>query len=308
MGRAVFALEPVLPFRLDLTAWVLRRHPDNQVDRWDGEAYRRVLLIDGAPVEIAVRQLARRGRTLAEVSAVGTSIVGDLRGRLAPIVSRMLGLDVNLGGFYRLAACDPALGALARRFAGAKPTRFASIFEGLINAICFQQLTTTVGVMLMNRLAAKWGTAAHGGRGGHAFPEPGDLARATAAQLKRLGLSRQKAAALLNLSRSAARGEVEFDTLEAADDETAMERLLGLHGIGRWSAEYVLRRSLGRLTVFPGDDVAGQHNLRRLLGLSARHRLDYKRVRRILARWNPYEGLVYFHFLLQRLAERGLIE
>lgn len=231
-----------------------------------------------------------------------------MRGRLVPILSRMLGLEVDLGAFYRLAARDPALGAVARRFAGAKPTRFASIFEGLVNAICFQQLTTTVGVMLMNRLAANWGTAVRAGAESHAFPEPRTLAQATAGQLKRLGFSRQKAAALLNLSRTAARGALEFDSLEAADDETAMERLLGLHGIGRWSAEYVLLRSLGRLGVFPADDVAGQRNLRGLMGLSARRRLDYARMRRILARWHPFEGLVYFHFLLLSLAERGLIQ
>lgn len=31
-----FVVEPVPPFRLDLTAWVLRRRPANVVDRWDG--------------------------------------------------------------------------------------------------------------------------------------------------------------------------------------------------------------------------------------------------------------------------------
>ncbi len=31
-----FQLRPLPPFRLDLTAWVLRRRPENAVDRWDG--------------------------------------------------------------------------------------------------------------------------------------------------------------------------------------------------------------------------------------------------------------------------------
>ena len=38
-----FTLQPVPPFRLDLTAWALRRRPHNAVDRWDGDTYRRVL-------------------------------------------------------------------------------------------------------------------------------------------------------------------------------------------------------------------------------------------------------------------------
>src|SRR5512139_3899613 len=49
-------LEPLPPFRLDLTVWALRRRPANTVDRWDGETYRRVIELGGEAVEIAVVQ------------------------------------------------------------------------------------------------------------------------------------------------------------------------------------------------------------------------------------------------------------
>jgi len=51
-----FSLEPVPPFRLDLTVWVLRRRPDNSWDRWDGETYRRTLPTQNGPLDVAVRQ------------------------------------------------------------------------------------------------------------------------------------------------------------------------------------------------------------------------------------------------------------
>ena len=53
MARDTFELEPVSPFRLDLTVWTLRRRPDNVVDRWDGTTYRRVLPLPTGPVEVA---------------------------------------------------------------------------------------------------------------------------------------------------------------------------------------------------------------------------------------------------------------
>ena len=56
MARGTFELEPVPPFRLDLTAWTLRRRPDNVVDRWDGTTYRRVLPLPTGTVEVAVTQ------------------------------------------------------------------------------------------------------------------------------------------------------------------------------------------------------------------------------------------------------------
>lgn len=52
--RRSFVLEPISPFRLDLTVWALRRRPDNVVDRWDGQAYRRVLPLLAGSVGVAV--------------------------------------------------------------------------------------------------------------------------------------------------------------------------------------------------------------------------------------------------------------
>ena len=52
-----FTLEPVPPFRLDLTAWALRRRPANIVDRWDGVAYRRAVKQDETVAEVEVRQV-----------------------------------------------------------------------------------------------------------------------------------------------------------------------------------------------------------------------------------------------------------
>jgi hypothetical protein len=55
--RHTFTLEPVPPFRLDLTTWALRRRPHNIVDRWDGETYRRALPVAGVVADVEVRQV-----------------------------------------------------------------------------------------------------------------------------------------------------------------------------------------------------------------------------------------------------------
>ena len=56
MSQNAFLLEPIPPFRLDLTAWTLRRRPDNAIDRWDGTTYRRALALANGPVEVTVVQ------------------------------------------------------------------------------------------------------------------------------------------------------------------------------------------------------------------------------------------------------------
>ena len=57
MSSNTFVLVPLLPFRLDLTVWTLRRRPDNAVDRWNGQTYRRVLPLPSGPVDVSVTQI-----------------------------------------------------------------------------------------------------------------------------------------------------------------------------------------------------------------------------------------------------------
>jgi DNA-3-methyladenine glycosylase II len=217
---------------------------------------------------------------------------------------RLLGLDRSLAAFHRAADGDPVLGPLARDFHGLKPPRFATLFEALVNGFACQQVSLTLGILLLNRLAETYGSGVDQPDGrGYAFPCPDDLAGCAPDQLRALGFSRQKALAIIELARALAGQRLDLDALESLDDATAMERLQRLRGVGRWTAEYVLLRGLGRLHVFPGDDIGARNNLQRWLGLL--EPLDYDGVRRTLERWAPYQGLIYLHLLLKNLERAG---
>jgi len=304
--NVVFQLKPVPPFRLDLTVWALRRRPHNLVDRWDGQTYRRVLLVNDRPVEVAVTQIGPPEAPLLRVEADNCPPQLECVAILTTLLVKLLGLSADLSPFYRLAAADDRLGPIVQRFRGFKPPRFPSVFEALANAIACQQLTLTLGIHLLNRLAARYGPALPGAdEARFAFPRPEDLAGLEPEALRTLGFSRNKGRALIELGRDLGQGTGNLENLKDQEDKAAMTQLLALRGIGRWSAEYVLLRGLGRWSVFPGDDVGGRRRLQTWLDLD--ESLDYEGVRRHLARWHPYGGLLYFHFLLSHLAEEGHI-
>ncbi|MDD5240407.1 MAG: hypothetical protein PHG47_01660 [Sulfuricella sp.] len=294
------SLEPVPPFRLDLTAWTLRRRAHNAIDRWDGHTYRRVLALGGRAVEVAAVQTGPPQAPRLAVVADGPRLEAGERNALAGTLERLLGLRVDLTGFYALTAADPHLARLAEQFSGVKPPRFPTVFESLVNGIACQQLSLTVGIVLLNRLAEQFGLPTGAAR---AFPRPEDLSGQDPERLRAIGFSRQKARALLELADAAAEGRVELEGIASLDDEAAKKRLLELRGVGRWTAEYVLLRGLGRTHVFPGDDVGARKRLAQWLGLPGP--LDYEGVRRAVERWQPYAGMVYFHLLLHGLAESG---
>ena len=97
------------PYRLDLTAVVLRRLSTNVVDVFDGTAYRRLLGDPQAPVLLTAEQ---REPDALTVRIEGPGGAGDADP--AAIVRRALGADVDLTSFYRGAATIPWLDAIAR--------------------------------------------------------------------------------------------------------------------------------------------------------------------------------------------------
>ncbi|HWI69467.1 MAG TPA: HVA1 family protein [Nitrospiraceae bacterium] len=306
MGSDSFVLEPVSPFRLDLTVWALRRRPDNIVDRWDGRTYGRVVPLATGFAEVAVTQrgLPEAPRLLVTVGAA--AFCPEVQRCVTTTLERLLGLHTDITAFYSLASRDAALGPLAQRFRGMKPPRFATIFESVITAMASQQVTKALSVLLLNRLAVRYGQTIHVGKSvAHAFPRAEDLATANPTDLRQLGFSLQKGRAMIELARAIALNGLDLEELVELPDEQAIECLCGLRGVGRWSAEYVLLRGLGRTHVFPGDDVGARKNLQRWLNLVKP--LDYAGVHRTVERWRPYGGLVYFHLLLDGLDEDGFL-
>ena len=267
-------------------------------DFWDGETYRRVLVIERKPVEISTQQ---RGDEL-EVTLSGIRVSPRVKAQIYAALKRLLGLEVDLSGFYEFARSDKWLKPLAERFRGFKPPRFLSSFEALVNGITCQQLSLTVGIILLNRLVEHHGRELHDR---NAFPEPCDLKSLRPEELAPLGYSHNKARALIELSQAIIEKRFEPAALDIASTQDALAKLQQLRGIGRWTAEYTLLRGLGRTNIFPGDDVGARNNLERWLEL--RNPLTYDSSQRVLKKWAPYGGLIYFHLLLDRLEHLGYL-
>jgi DNA-3-methyladenine glycosylase II len=283
------------------------------VDRWDGNIYRRAVPISDAVADVAVRQTGPLNAPRLLVAVTTDAPLAhdpvaheNVHTEATTVLRRLLGLEVDLEPFYLSSQRDPEIRPLTDRFRGLKPPRFATLFESLVNAVACQQLTLTVGIELLNRLAATFGRLAPGTSHAHAFPDARDIAKLSPESLRRLGFSMQKSNTIIELANQIVRATLRVDEISKLNDDAATSALRELRGIGRWSAEYVLLRGLGRLQVFPGDDVGARNNLRNRFGI--RTTLDYAAVRRITNRWAPYSGLIYFHLLLAGIDDSGWLE
>lgn len=124
-------------------------------------------------------------------------------------------------------------------------------------------------------------------------PTPEAIARVTDEQLRSVGLSGQKVSYLRDLTERMLDGRLRLDKIGRLQDEDAIEHLIQVRGIGRWTAQMFLMFSLGRLDVFPHDDLGVRSSIRELYGLTE---LPDKHISHEIAEpWAPYRSVASWY-------------
>jgi DNA-3-methyladenine glycosylase II len=150
-------------------------------------------------------------------------------------------------------------------------------FAGLVHIIAAQQVSAHAARAIVAKL--EQAAASLSPETAHALGEDG---------LRRAGLSRPKARYVLGIADDVLAGRLDFDAIDAMDDEQAIAHLIQAKGVGRWSAEIYLLFALGRPDVWPAADLAVQEALKRLKRLKKRP--DEARTRKLAKRWSPYRS------------------
>jgi DNA-3-methyladenine glycosylase II len=179
----------------------------------------------------------------------------------------------------RLLALDPdAIGAMIAA-AGPPPSRLRPpSVESLVAIVVSQQVSVASAEAIFARLAKAL--------------SPIDASRLCAADdalMRSCGLSSPKMRALRALGEAIREGDLPFDQLCALGAQKAYEALVGVKGIGPWTADIFLLFCLGYADAFPSGDLALQEAAR--LVLKRKSRPDARALERIAERWRPYRGV-----------------
>ena len=188
-----------------------------------------------------------------------------------------------------LSSADPMVAALIAahgtydpRDGGADP------YHALGRSIIFQQLSGKAASTIFGRFVGLFDVPE-----GRAFPEPAAVLAASEEALRGAGLSRQKAAAIRDLSEHFASGELGAEAFATLDDDDVIERVTKVRGIGRWTAEMFLLFHLGRPDVLPVNDVGINRAIKNLYELEAMPKPE--EVLRIGACWRPWASVACWY-------------
>lgn len=178
----------------------------------------------------------------------------------------------------QLAALDPDIAAALPLVGTPAPRTREPGFATLLRIVVAQQISTKAAAAIWNRLELAAGPS---------FSASALLAL-TDAEFRAVGFSARKVEYARDLARAIAEGRLDLEALVTCEEADLVARIAALRGFGRWSAEIYGLFALGRVDMFPADDLALQVAAMRLKRMPTRP--SAKALRELAERWRPVRG------------------
>lgn len=256
---------------------------DNQsvTERLEGDTYTTVIQLSTGPALLTLR--------LAP-DAVHAEISGGSASEAHAVVIGLLGLEADAAAFARLAK-RLGLSRLVHQRNELRISQTPTVFDGLLWAIIGQQINFAFACVLKRRLIER--TSAVFANGLYAPPTPAAVAALEPADLLPLQFSRQKADYVISTARLVTECKLDLAELRTMSATRAERTLLAIRGLGPWSVNYLMMRSLGLPDCVPLGDTGVTSGLLALLKLEERPDIDA--TRRLMTVFSPYRSLATTH-------------
>ena len=286
-----------LPFREPFDAEGMLRFLGTRavggVEHFDGETYRRTLRLPHGAGTVALSDGGDHVLCVLRLE--------DLRdlGTAVQRCRRLLDLDADPAAVAGVLGADPLLGPLVRRSPGRRVPGSVDGAELAFRAVLGQQVSVAGARTLAGRLVARCGEplpeslAAEDDGPTHLFPGPAGV---VGADLDGLGVPAARARGPAWPGTRFGDSSISLDP--GSDREEVERQLLGLRGIGPWTASYVAMRALGDPDAFLPTDLGVRQAVQKL-----GHAGDRRSVAALAERWRPWRAYATQH-LWASLGER----
>lgn len=157
-------------------------------------------------------------------------------------------------------------------------------FAMLVNSILSQQISVAAARTIKTRFLELLGEKTF---------KAESIAKLDLEQMRTAGVSRQKAGYILDLAQKTVDGTVHFRGFARMSNQEIIDDLIQVKGIGVWTAQMFLMFSMGRLDVFPEDDLGLQNAMKGLYDLDDES--GKPALREIASKWSPYETVASWY-------------
>lgn len=275
---------------------MFRRTGDDLLDRWNGATFVRTIAVGGRVVAFATTFAGTPNRPMLRVTV-------EDREYCEPVAAAVRTAFVaQPREFAALRRADPLVARLEARYRGLRPVLQLDLLGALIRCISAQQVNLRWAAETRKRLAERFGDR-HTVSDAVVYSLGAQrLSNASIAEIRALQFTNRKAEYIIAAAQTIAAGQVGLARLTTLADDEVIAALVALRGIGVWTAEWILARTMGRPRV-----VAGDLGVRKAVGIAYRRGAmpSEDEVRRLTAHWGR-SGAHAQALLLHALGEKRL--
>jgi DNA-3-methyladenine glycosylase II len=282
LSASTFTVEFPAPLDIPASLDVFRRTGDDGLDRWDGHVLVRTIRVAETVVPFI-------GRVVGTVDAPALEITVAHPAYTPAVEQTVRTMFVTAPGpLAELSTLDPVIAGLEARYPGLRPVLQFDPLTALIRAISAQQVNLRWATTTRRRLAEAFGCQ-HTLGSHQVFSLAAErLATVDVTALRALQFTTRKAEYIVTLATAVATGRLDLVALHDQPDAEVIARLMACRGLGRWTAEWFLARTLGRPRV-----VAGDLGVRKAIGAAYCHgnTPSETAVRELTAHWGAAAGV-----------------
>lgn len=279
--------------------WFLDRNFDECLHRIGEDHVIKALRVDGRSVLVRISAETDADANV-HAGALRAAILNEpltpaIQSAVTAYIREWFDLDRDILPFYRLLQKHKPLAYMANDFRGLRLIGIPDLFEAIAWSITGQQINLKFAYRLKRRLVEAYGEAVHfGGETHYIFPEASRLAAADPEDLRAMQFSARKAEYLIIAAKAFAAGQISKEKLRQLPDLAARQKALtDIKGIGIWTANYSLMKSLQEQTSIPYGD-AGLLNALLQHGV-IRDKNDQASMARFFQQFPGWESYVVFY-------------
>lgn len=244
--------------------WFLDRNYDDCLHEVCQNSVRKLLLIEGIS-------------TLLEISEeddclVTTVLIGNAsENEIVEFVKEWFDIERDLTNFYQLLSQDNELSYMNLDYKGLRLLGIPNLFEALCWSIIGQQINLSFAYKLKRKMTEAFGTKlTYENNNYYLFPSPEIVANLSVSALLPMQFSTRKAEYLIEIAKQFVLGSISKPKIELLTTSEAIKALVNIRGIGEWTANYALMKSLKRLECVTYGDVGLYNALFALKGFPKR--------------------------------------
>lgn len=183
-------------------------------------------------------------------------------------------------------SADPILAPVIAAHGPFKPVPHTDYYWALVDSIISQQLSVKAARTIEGRFLDLFGGKQ---------PTPHQILSKTVDELRAVGLSRNKAAYVLDLAQHIQDGQLQLDRIASLPNDEIIKELTAVKGIGVWTAHMFLIFALGRLDVLPVGDLGIRSGIQKLYGFD--HLPTPAEIEALATKnnWHPYESIACWY-------------